>query len=507
MDHTSYWVATSPQTDYPAYAPDGFTPDVAIVGGGIAGLTTALLLQQAGVSVAVVEARRIATGVTGNTTAKVTALHGSIYADLERSLGPDAARVYAEANSAAVEEVARLVVDLRIDCDFTRLPAVTYAEDPGTVPRIEAEVEAAVRAGLPATFTTETDLPYPIAGAVRLDDQAQFHPRRYCLALAEAVVAGGGRIFEATRVLDVADGPTTCRVATEHGDLTAGYAVVATQLPIVDPGALFARTHPEHSYALGAVLDGPVPQGMYLSADEPTRSVRPFSAGGHDVILGGESHKVGHEPDTRTRYEALEGWARERFVVADIPYRWSAHDYMPADGVPFIGRLGPRSRHLLVATGFKKWGMTSATVAAMILRDHVTGRENPWAGLFDSTRLNPKASAVSFVKENLDVAKRFVGDRLSARRALAVDSLAPGEAGLYDLDGERVAAFRDDDGRLHAVSARCTHLGCLVAWNTAERTWDCPCHGSRFDCDGGVLRAPAVRSLDAVSPGAATPPP
>lgn len=506
MDHISYWVGTSPESDYPAYAPDGSRPDVVVIGGGIAGLTTAILLQQAGASVAVVEARRIATGVTGYTTAKVTALHGLVYAELERSLGGDAARVYGEANWAAVEEVARLVAELDIDCDFERFPAFTYTEKAGTVGKIEAEVEAAVRAGLPAAFTRETDLPYPVAGAIRLDGQAQFHPRRYCLALAEAIVAGGGQVFEQTRVVDLTDGQP-CLVATEHGDLPAGDVVVATHLPIVDPGALFARTHPMQSYALGVRLAGTAPQGMYLSADEPTRSVRPVSAGSSDVVLGGESHKVGHDPDTRSRYEVLEAWARDRFKVADIPYRWSAHDYMPADGVPFIGRLGPNSRHVLVATGFKKWGMTSGTVAAMLLRDHLGGHDNPWARLFDATRLNPKASARAFLKENLDVAARFVGDRISTLRPPSVDNLAPGEAGLCDLEGERVAAYRDKDGRLHAVSPRCTHLGCLVAWNTAERTWDCPCHGSRFDCDGGVLRGPAVRALGPVSPPGATPRP
>ncbi len=489
----SYWMDSAPQTDFPAYRPEGRRVDVAVVGGGITGLTVALLLGRAGASVALLEAGRVASGVTGYTTAKVTSLHGLTYAGLEQSFGPDGARAYAEANEAALAEMARLVADLAIDCAFERHAAFTYTEDAGSVGQIESEVAAAARAGLPATFTTEVDLPYPVAGAIRVENQAQFHPRRYCLGLADAIVADGGSIYEQTRVLDVDDGEP-CRVRTENGDLIARHVVQATQLPIVDPGGFFARTHPERSYALAVELDGPAPQGMYLSADQPTRSVRPIEE--RLVLIGGEGHKVGQDPDTRQRYDALETFARERFPVVEVRHRWSAQDFMPADNVPYIGRLTPRSKGRLVATGFKKWGMTHATVAAMILRDHITGTENPWASLYDATRLKPTAAAGSFVTENLNVAKRFVGDRLATLRPEPADSLAPGEAGLRVVNGHKVAAYRDETGQLHAISARCTHMGCLVSWNTAEQSWDCPCHGSRFDVDGRVIQGPAVRPLE-----------
>jgi glycine/D-amino acid oxidase-like deaminating enzyme/nitrite reductase/ring-hydroxylating ferredoxin subunit len=492
----SYWMDSAPETDYPAYQPDRRRVDVAVVGGGIAGLSVALLASQAGASVAVLEAGRVASGVTGYTTAKVTSLHGLTYAGLERNFGPDGARAYAEANQAALAEMGGLVSELAIDCAFERLPAFTYTEQADSVGQIEVEVAAATRAGLPASFTTEVDLPYPVAGAIRVEDQAQFHPRRYCLGLAEAIVAGGGAVYEQTRVLDVDDGDP-CRVRTETGELTARYVVQATHLPVVDPGGFFARTHPERSYALAVELDGPVPRGMYLSADQPSRSVRPIE--GQLVLIGGEGHKVGQDPDTRRRYAALEEFVAERFKTAAVRHRWSAQDFMPADGVPYIGRLTPRSTHRLVATGFKKWGMTHATVAAMILRDHITGGENAWAWLYDATRLKPKAAAGNLVSENINVAKRFVGDRLSAMHPAPAESLAPGEAGVRDINGHRAAAYRDDTGRLHAVSARCTHMGCLVTWNTAEQSWDCPCHGSRYDFDGQVIQGPAVRPLDPLS--------
>ena len=492
--NVSYWVATTPETGFPSYPGGDLKVEVAVLGGGITGLTTALLLQQAGASVAVVEAGRVAGGVTGFTTAKVTSLHGLTYAKLTSTFGAEGARVYAEANQAGLELIAGLVEELRIDCDFERLPAFTYTEDPQRVSAIEEEVEAAQQAGLPASFSSEIGLPFPVQGAVRVEGQAQFHPRRFCLGLADAIEAGGGRVFEQTRALDLRPGfPST--VKTEHGPLRAEHVVVATHLPFFDPAGLFAKTSPSRSYAAVATLAEPAPPGMYLSADAATRSVRPLVVGSRQAVLAGEEHKTGHGPDTHAHYQALEAWARDRFPVRSVDYRWSAQDYLPADNVPYIGRLLPGYGRLHVATGFKKWGMTHSAVAAMLLRDHITGRPNPWSGLFRATRLHPLASARAVAVHNLDVGLRFAGDRLLTARPPPAPELAPGEAGLRELEGEKVAAYRDEHGRLQAVSGRCTHLGCLVAWNAAERTWDCPCHGSRYTYDGKVIQGPAVDDL------------
>jgi glycine/D-amino acid oxidase-like deaminating enzyme/nitrite reductase/ring-hydroxylating ferredoxin subunit len=492
--NVSYWVASAPTTTFPSYHGDDLKVDVAVLGGGMAGLTTAILLKQAGLSVAVVEAGRVACGVTGYTTAKVTSLHGLAYAKLTRTFGEPGARAYGEANEEAIAQIARLVHELGIDCDLERLPAFTYTEDPRRIPAIEAEVEAAQRVGLPASFSRDIGLPFPVQGAVRFEQQAQFHPRRFCLGLAGAIDGDGGHVFEQTRALDIRLGfPPT--VKTEHGSLRAEHVVLATHLPFFDPAGLFARTSPSRSYALAVTLADPAPPGMYLSADPATRSVRPLVDGGNQAVLAGEEHKVGHGRDTHAHYQALEGWAHERFAVRAVDYRWSAQDYLPADDVPYIGQLIPGYGRLHVATGFKKWGMTHGAVAAMLLRDHISGRPNPWSGLFKATRLRPLASAKEVTVHNLDVGLRFVGDRLLTLRPSPVQDLAPGEAGLRELDGEKVAAYRDPHGRLHAVSGRCTHLGCLVAWNAAERTWDCPCHGSRYTVDGQVIQGPAVENL------------
>lgn len=492
----SLWVGTSEVTRFHELHGD-LTTEVVVVGAGIAGLTTAALLKADGARVVLVEAGRVAAGVTGYTTAKLTVLHGLVFDDLVQAFGEEGARTYADANLAGMTTVAELAVRHGIDCDLERRPAYTYTTDPAMVDKVRAEVSAAQRLGLPAAFTTDTDLPYPVEGAIRVADQRQFHPRKYCIGLARAVDGAGSAVYEGTRALSVDEQGGRCTVETDHGTLTADFVVQATHLPFSDSGGFFARTHPMRSYALSARLDGPVPQGMYLSVDTPSRSVRSAPMdGGEVVILGGESHKVGQDPDTRERYAALEAWARREFPVRSIDYRWSAQDYMPADHVPFVGRVSPASERVLVATGFKKWGMSNGSAAGVMLADRIAGRKNPFAGFFDTNRVNPRQSVKGLVKENADVVKRFVGDRLRTETRSAAD-LAPGEAAILVDGTERVAVHRDEAGVLHAVSPVCTHMGCTVTWNTAETTWDCPCHGSRFNCYGEVIQGPAVKDLEA----------
>src|SRR3954471_9995745 len=500
--NTSLWVDTAPQTDYPALRP-GLHVDVAVLGGGIAGLTTALLLKRDGASVAVVEAGRVGAGVTAYTTAKDASLHGIQYQPVASSFGDDGARAYAEANEAGLQQVADLVDELKIDCDFRRKPAFTYAEDDSDRRTIEDEVEAAQRGGLDAHSPTETDLPWPVAAAIRVDDQAEFHPRLYLIALAKAVAGRGSHVFERTRATAVAGGKEHVRISTAVGELTADQVVLATHFPFLDRGGYFARMHPERSYGLGLYLrrGARAPQGMYLSTESPSHTVRSHpTERGEMVIAGGESHKTGQGGDTAARVARLEDWARERFDVASIEYRWSTQDNMPVDGVPFIGRLAPFQKRLWVATGFMKWGLTNGTAAGMILTDLIGGRDNPWASLFDATRFKPIASAKELVKENANVGVRFVGNHVGRPDVRSVEALAPGQAGIVRRGAGKVAAYREDDGTLHTVSAVCTHLGCQVKWNEAERSWDCPCHGSRFDPTGRVIQGPAVKDLEAKPP-------
>ncbi|MET0684741.1 MAG: FAD-dependent oxidoreductase [Solirubrobacteraceae bacterium] len=493
---TSVWIDTTPHTTYPA--PDAtLEVDVCVAGGGILGLLTAAQLKRAGRTVAVLEADRVATGVTGYTTAKVTVLHGLVYDEVRSSFGADGARHYAEANRAGLDSIARWTADLGIDCDLRRRPAFTYAEGEDDLGKLRDEVDAGREAGLPLEFVADAGLPWPVAGAVRLDDQLEFHPRRFLLALADHVAGDGSHVCERARVSAVHDGDP-CRVETEDGgEVLARHVVIATHYPTLDRGLFFARLSAERSYAIGVRTRGPVPHGMFLSTESPSHSVRatPFD-GGELLIVGGEGHKTGTGGDTTERYARLESWARERFDVASVEYRWSAQDAMPLDGIPYVGKLSPASRSIWTASGFRKWGMTNGAAAAIMLADLIEERPNPWLATFDANRFKPLASASKLLKETVSVGAHFFGDRLSGPDLRSMDQLAPGEGALVAHDGDTVAAYREPGGAVLAVSPVCTHLYCHVKWNVAERSWDCPCHGSRFAPDGTVLQGPAVKPLE-----------
>jgi glycine/D-amino acid oxidase-like deaminating enzyme/nitrite reductase/ring-hydroxylating ferredoxin subunit len=491
----SLWIATTPETNFPTLSGD-LTVDVAVIGGGITGIATAYELKQAGATVAVVEAGRVVKSVTGNTTAKITSLHGLIYDHLVSEFGEEKARIYADAQESGKEKIASLVEQLGIDCDFRRASAYTYTLDEEESEQITREVEAAKKLGLPAFYADETDLPFKVRAAVRLDNQAQFHPRKYLLALAGQIPGDGSYIFEQTRVLDVEDA-APCLVKTEHGTIKARSVVIATHFPYPDPKLYFAAMYPMRSYVLGCRLNGPAPQGMYVSTGTPHNSIRSNPDGeGEIVMLGGEHHKTGQGGDTRERYQRLEKWARGNFDIASVEFRWSTQDNNTVDRVPYIGKISTGSEHLYVATGFAGWGMTNSHVAAQLLSDMILGRDNPWIELFDPSRFKPITSARDFIRENMNVAKEFMADRVSTPELEDLSELPTGGGEVIEWKGERVAVYKDEAGKVFSCSAVCTHMGCIVHWNSAEKSWDCPCHGSRFNYEGQVIQGPANKALE-----------
>lgn len=487
----SLWLRTATQTQYPRLDRP-LAVDVAIIGGGITGLTTALLLHRAGVRVAVLEAERVGHGVTGCTTAKVTALQATVYSAIDSRHGKDALRAYAAASLAAVEKVAEIVSAERIDCDFGRRPAATYAADTAELPKIEKEAALAAEAGLAVRAVERLDLPYEISGAIVLDDQVQLQPVHYVQGIAAALAGAGVPIFETSRVTSVSEGQPG-RVSTAHGEMRADHVVVATHYPIFDRGLYFARLEAKRSYCIAARLtSGPLPQTMAISAGSNSRSVR--STGEH-LIVGGEGHAAGATKATPERYATLEQFAREHWGIAEVPFRWSAQDPVHYDHLPVIGPYRPGSTNLWVASGFMKWGMTSGTFGAMIMADGILGRDNAWAETFTPQRLSVR-SASGVLKTGAKFSADVVGDRVRSPGYASVEQVPPGEGALVGGRRDRAAVFKEPDGTVHTVSARCTHLGCLVRFNAAERSWDCPCHGSRFDVDGTVLEGPAVEPLE-----------
>lgn len=483
----SLWLATAPPTSHPPLAED-IDVDVAVLGGGIAGVTTALLLEQQGARVALLEADRVGRGVTGCTTAKVSALQALMYSTIRSRKGAEAAAAYAAASRAAVERVAELAEG--VDCGLARRPAFTYAAEEGERSSVEEEHAAAVEAGLPTELVDAADLPYAVHGAVRLDDQLQLHPVRYVQGLAARLA----QVCEQTRAVAVDEG-SPCVVRTENGRrVRAGHVVVATHYPIFDRGLYFARLKVQRSYCVAARLRTPggLPAGMSISAGSPTRSVREHEG---LLIVGGEGHASGSAEARPERFDRLAAFAREHWDVVEVTHRWSAQDPVPYDHLPVIGPYRPGSSRLWVSSGYMKWGLTTATFGAMLLADLIGGRESAWARTFTPSRVSPR-SLHEVAQLGAKFSADLVLDRVRPAEAGSADEVPRGEARVVRDGLGKVGVYRDDQGVAHAVSLRCTHMGCLLRFNAAEASWDCPCHGSRFGVDGEVLEGPAVSPLE-----------
>jgi glycine/D-amino acid oxidase-like deaminating enzyme/nitrite reductase/ring-hydroxylating ferredoxin subunit len=492
----SHWIETTPRTSYPPLADDR-TVDVAVVGGGIVGVCTAWEMARAGRSVALLEADRVATGVTGYTTAKLSALHGLVYADLLGTFGVEAAQRYAASQQDALAHVRDVAAELGIDCELEEAPAFTYAESETLLPKVREEAQAAAVAGLPASFVTETHLPFPVAGAVRVEGQLQFHPRKYLLGLLEDFVAQGGLVLEQTRVVGLDEGEPCVLTAENGATVTARDVVVATHYPVFDRALMFARLEPKRELVVGAVIpESDDPHGMYLTTEQNTRSVRtaPYEQGQRLLIVTGEQFPPG-SADVTERFERLVSWTRRRFPEAEVLCRWGTQDNTTTDKVPYVGPFHPGSEHVYVATGFGGWGMSNGVMAARLLCGLLTGDAPDWADLYDPRRIEPTKEAAPMLKLQAKIARHFVGDRLGSH-VDSLDDIGPGQGAVTRIEGERCAVYRDERGDLQVVSATCTHLGCLVHFNDAERAWECPCHGSRFGTDGTVLQGPATRPLE-----------
>ena len=487
----SYWNATATAPDFPQLTGD-VRVEIAIIGGGIVGVTTARMLKDLGVTVAVIEARKVGRQVTGKSTAKMTSQHSVIYQTLEKKFGEQKARLYGEAQEAGIEKICSLASQHGIDCDIERKPAFVYTREDKNVGTIEKEVEVAKRLGLPARLVRETGLPFEVRAAMQFDNQAQFHPTKYVAGLAQTIPGNGCHIFEHSRAIDWE--PT--RVVTERGTVVARHVVMATHLPLGQIGGYYTEAHPYAEPVLAARIGSPIP-GMYISIEDPSHSVRTHTGANGETyaITGGASFKPGHVDQERESRAEVQRWLTENFQVGPIEYSWINEDYSSVDNAPFIGwSSSSTSDRYLVATGFKAWGISNGTAAGMILADLATGQTNRWIELFDATRIKPLAGGAKFVQENVAVAKDLVGGYL-ASKLKSFDELKPGEAAILKIDGENVAGFKDEQGRLCAVSAVCTHMGCIVGWNETDRTWDCPCHGSRFELSGEVIHGPATKPL------------
>jgi glycine/D-amino acid oxidase-like deaminating enzyme/nitrite reductase/ring-hydroxylating ferredoxin subunit len=494
----SIWMA---DVAMPAHAPlaADTTADVCIVGAGIAGLTTAYLLAKAGKSVVVLDDGPVAGGQTQYTTAHLSNAIDDRYFEIERLHGEGGALLAAESHTAAIDQIERIVQDEGIDCDFTRLDGFLFLAEDQDAELLEREFESARRAGL----TTVEKLPRAPLGSfdtgpcLRFPNQGQFHPRKYLAGVARAITREGGRIFTGTHVDDVKDGAPATVKAGPH-TVQAEAVVIATNTPINTLVVMHTKQAPYMTYAIAArVPPGTVPQALYWDTGDPYHYVRL-----HDdlLIVGGEDHKTGQADDTTARHARLEAWARARFpAMQQVEHAWAGQVMETMDGLAFIGRnpMGV-GESMLVATGDSGQGMTHGTIAGMLLTDLVLGRPNSWERLYEPSRKTLRA-ARTYVGEVLNMAAQYA-DWVTAGDVGSEDEIPPDSGAVLRRGLAKVAVYRDAQGTLHHRSATCPHLGCIVAWNDAEKTWDCPCHGSRFDRFGTVMIGPANTDLDEVGP-------
>jgi glycine/D-amino acid oxidase-like deaminating enzyme/nitrite reductase/ring-hydroxylating ferredoxin subunit len=469
--------------------------DVAIIGGGITGLTAGILLQRAGRKVAILEYAHIAGGETGHTTAHLTEVIDTRYHQLASDFGADGARNAARSSRAAIAQIERFISEYSIQCDFERVAAYLYTEKHDEIPELQREVQAMQRAGVTATLQENAPLPFVVAKAIEVPNQAQFNPVPYLHKLArELASAEGCLVLEHSRVIDIQDGEP-CHVAVEGGHVTAQDVIVAANAPL---NLLFLHTKlaAYRTYAIAAPLSTPPPKALCWDTAEPYHYIRtaPHRNNEQLLIVGGEDHKTGTKSDTTHCFEQLEAYTRERFGIDEVRYRWSGQIIEPADGLPYIG-VNSLSKHVYVATGYSGNGMTFGTLAGMLLSDQILGKYNEWSALYDATRFHVLASAGQFISENKDYPAYFIKDRLTPAEAKSIESVQPNQGKLISIDGEKAAVFRDVTGELSVLSPVCPHLGCLVHWNDAEQTWDCPCHGSRFDGKGKPVNGPSLTDL------------
>jgi glycine/D-amino acid oxidase-like deaminating enzyme/nitrite reductase/ring-hydroxylating ferredoxin subunit len=471
--------------------------DVAIVGGGMTGLIAAIELQRDGRSVVLFDKSEIAGGESGNTTAHLTEAIDARYHTLRKDFGKEGAELAASASRDAIDRIESLARELSIDCHFERVDGYLYTERPDEREMLREEADAARDAGVDATWIDRAELPFPNHGAVRFANQAQFHPREFLLGLAKAFEAKGGRIVDSTRVESYSDG-TPCTLTVDGRELTADAILLASNSPL-NLVAIVTKVAAYRTYAIATKIDRPpIPGALFWDTEDPyhyTRMQR--TSDGDFLIVGGEDHKVGTEEETSDCYEKLAEYARKKFGVERVDARWSGQILEPVDGLPYIGR-NSGSKNVYIATGYAGQGMTFGAIAGVINADLILGRDNRYAKLFDATRITPIASAVDYVTENIDFPKYLLSDRLSSWDvdAKSFDAVPPGEGMIIESGGRKVAAHRDPSGVLSCFSPVCPHMKCDVRWNDSEKSWDCPCHGSRFDAKGAVLNGPAMHGLE-----------
>lgn len=469
--------------------------EVCVVGAGLFGLTTAYYLTLLGKKVTVVERGEIGEKVSGHTTGKITSQHGLFYNHLIKDYGEDYARKYLDANEEAIKNIKDIIEKEKIDCDFSERKAYVYALKEDEVLDIEKEVDAAKKIGKDAKLLTETDLPFKVKAAIEFDGQAQFHARKYMIGLAKTILKDN-KIYNFTTVTDVKKEGETFNVYTDKGIINAQHVVLATHYPIINaPGFHFLKMYQSTSYIIAIETNSKLPQGMYINYKPPIYSFRTAVYNGKEILLiGGCDHKTGEPIPDNSKYEDLEKKAKELYPDCKVLFKWNTRDCISLDKIPYIGEFSNVMQNMYIGTGFKKWGMTLSNIAAKIIVDKIMGKTNKYEEIFTATRLKPVKNRWEMKNMLKESVESIALNKFKIKPA-SVDEIENDNGGIVKIDDDNVGIYKDKDGNIFAVNPVCTHLGCLLSWNNLDKTWDCPCHGSRFDYMGRNLYEPAIKDL------------
>lgn len=468
--------------------------DCTIIGAGIAGITTAYLLLKKGVKVAVVDADAIGGGCSGRNTGKVSSQHNIVYSKIKKSHGIEYAKKYYEANNEALNLMESIISENNIQCDFKRNNSYVFTENEEYVSDIREEYKVCKEIGITCEYEESLNIPFNVKASIKFKNQGEFNPKKYIDALGELIIDNGGLIYEYTPIIDFINEGKVKLKASNGCIIDTKRAVVCSHIPWYDGmGLYFARLRPERSYLVAGIYNGDDINGMYINVEDPRRTFRIYNGNGDRLLLfGGENHKVGQGDETKDYYKILKDDAQNKFNIKEFKYEWSAQDYLVPDSIPYIGYINIYDNNVFVATGFSKWGMTNGTVAGIILSDLLTDNETPYKEVFSPER-SKSFFSIDVLKENINVASEYIKGKLES-----VDKELPtvyGEGKIVKINNKRYGAFLDDNGEMFIIDITCTHLGCELNFNSIEKTWDCPCHGSRFSYKGEVLEGPATKPL------------
>lgn len=510
----SYWISSwiENKKEYPKLTEDR-AEDIVIIGGGLSGLTTAYYLGKAGKKVVVLEKDKICNHTSGNTTAKITSQHGLFYSYLLQSVGKEAAQQYLESNEKAIKNIAKIIEEEKIECDFEWQDAYVFTQSKQDVEKIKKEVQALEYLNFPCEFVENIEIPIKekqkeedknhiniqkkVLGAIKFKNQAQFNPCLYAQGLANKIEESGSKIYENSKVIDIKKEGKNYLVITEESTIKAKTIVIASHYPIINaPGFYFMKMYQDTSYLIAVETKEPLFEGMYINSEVPTVSFRTAKYGDKRLLLvGGMNHKTGAKIDLQNSYKRLEEVAKQIYPDSKVLYYWNTEDCISLDKIPYIGEFSNLWPNVYVATGYKKWGMTSSNVAANIITDKILGRENPYEEVYKSTRLKPIKNYEELGNMLKEVSYSALINKLEKIDEYIKD-VKQNEGKIVEVEGKKVGVYRNEEGKAYIVKPYCTHLGCELSWNNLDKTWDCPCHGSRFTYEGKSIYDPAIKDLE-----------